>query len=490
MKKYTVKIISLFLCMCIIAGFSLHREMFASAETLPEVSSPSVIAVSAESGKVLFSSGTDIKQPAGVITKLMTAVVVMEQADLEGDLVPSSKEMVTVGAEINTLPSGVRRAGLDVGEEISVQNLLYAMLLHGGDDAAIALAAYFGRKALGGSPSIMYEYDKVAVDYFVTLMNDKAKKLGLSGSLFLNPCGYTQEGHYATAADAAKIGVEFAQYEYLCKITSTLYLQYEDWSSRLNGRTDLRYWESMNPFIDSEDAYYDADCKGLAADSTGIAVLVERNGFGVIVIAMNTALSRASADAQQVIDYAYNNYVMYRPVEEGMFICEQYVENAMDASNEHVTVCATASDAYLTKAEDVDKYTFERRFRESYYQPTVENLSETYLCLEAPIVKGDILGTMDIYFDGDYVDTVTLYAGETVEAYRVLIETRVLSWWQKLGVSNIIYIVVVATFLALIVIFIIKIKRNLQMMRAAKRKYKIGKRAKGSVQSNKYQKKL
>ena len=171
-------------------------------------------------------------------------------------------------------------------------------------------------------------------------------------------------------------------------------------------------------------------------------------------------------------------------------MCEEYVENAMDASNEHVTVCGTASDAYLSKAEDVDKYTFERRFRESYYQPTVESLSETYLCLEAPIVKGDVLGTMDIYFDGDYVDTVTLYAGETVEAYRVLIETRVLSWWQKLGVSNIIYIVVVATFLALIVIFIIKIKRNLQMMRAAKRKYKIGKRAKGSVQSNKYQKKL
>lgn len=54
MKKYTVKIISLFLCMCIIAGFSLHREMFASAETLPEVSSASVIAVSAEAAKFCF----------------------------------------------------------------------------------------------------------------------------------------------------------------------------------------------------------------------------------------------------------------------------------------------------------------------------------------------------------------------------------------------------------------------------------------------------
>lgn len=241
------------------------------------------------------------------------------------------------------------------------------------------------------------------------------------------------------------------------------------------GSTDLRYWESMNPFIDSRMLTTMQTAKVWRQILRELAVLVERNGFGVIVIAMNTALSRASADAQQVIDYAYNNYVMYRPVEEGMFICEQYVENAMDASNEHVTVCATASDAYLTKAEDVDKYTFERRFREAYYQPTVESLSEIYLCLEAPIVKGDVLGTMDIYFDGDYVDTVTLYAGETVEAYRVLIETRVLSWWQKLGVSNIIYIVVVATFLALIVIFIIKIKRNLQMMRRQRENTKLAK---------------
>ena len=91
MKKYTVKIVSLFLCACIAACFPLWGEVYAGAETLPEVSSPSVIAVSAENGKVLFSHGTDIKQPAGVITKLMTAVVVMEQADLEVEYGKKSK---------------------------------------------------------------------------------------------------------------------------------------------------------------------------------------------------------------------------------------------------------------------------------------------------------------------------------------------------------------------------------------------------------------
>ncbi len=145
----------------------------------PAVGMASGILVDAESRKILWSKEPDVPRPPASLTKVVTALVVLERTRLD--------DSVTYTAEARAAPGGKIRA--EIGWTFTVGDLLWALLLHSGNDAAVALAQ-------AASP------DGTEAG-FVRLMNERARALGATASTFQNSHGYDQPGHLSTARDLA-----------------------------------------------------------------------------------------------------------------------------------------------------------------------------------------------------------------------------------------------------------------------------------------------
>ena len=143
------------------------------------VSAKRAYVLDAVSGRVLFERNSDERSLIASTTKIMTALVVCEQCNVL-DRMRISKE--AVGIEGSSMY-------LQEGEVLTLQELLYGLMLSSGNDAAVALAIYCGG----------------TVEGFAELMNDKARNLGLTGTHFENPNGLDSPGHYSTARDLGKL---------------------------------------------------------------------------------------------------------------------------------------------------------------------------------------------------------------------------------------------------------------------------------------------
>jgi D-alanyl-D-alanine carboxypeptidase (penicillin-binding protein 5/6) len=151
----------------------------ADASIVPDLSAPSAMLADLDSGQVLFEKDARSQRPIASLTKIMTALLVLERSD--------PAEIVTVGEDA-AIPEddrpGISALGLETGEQIGVQDLLYALLLQSANDAAVALADH-----LSGSES-----------RFVKQMNARARELGMPRTRFRSPNGLDDRG-YSTARD-------------------------------------------------------------------------------------------------------------------------------------------------------------------------------------------------------------------------------------------------------------------------------------------------
>ena len=157
----------------------LLLSLVASMVPMQATSAQAEVVVEQSTGRVLWEKNADAELPMASTTKIMTALCVLERADLQ--------EVVTITEEM----SGIEGSSmyLEAGEELTVEQLLYGLMLRSGNDAATALAMH-----VGGS-----------VEGFVEMMNDKAEALGLEQTHFVNPHGLPAEGHYTTAKELAVI---------------------------------------------------------------------------------------------------------------------------------------------------------------------------------------------------------------------------------------------------------------------------------------------
>lgn len=146
---------------------------------LPGVDAQAAAVVDVESGRLLYSKMGDKSLPIASLTKIMTAIVAIENGRLSDSVKVSKTAFGKEGSSIY----------LKLGQEMSLQHMLYGLMLRSGNDAATAIAEH-----VGGS-----------VDGFVYLMNMKAEELGLSQTHFANPHGLDAKDHYASANDVAKL---------------------------------------------------------------------------------------------------------------------------------------------------------------------------------------------------------------------------------------------------------------------------------------------
>jgi len=187
-KKFSI-IFLVFLIFFFQAGL-----LFAQEDDLT-ITAFSGVLVDGETGRILWEKNSNTKRPMASTTKMMTAVLAIENVSLN-DVVTTS----TLAAD-----AGEAEMYLSPGEKITVERILYGVLLKSGNDAAVALAEH-----VGGS-----------VEGFMKMMNEKAEILGAKRTHFLNPTGLEQEGHYSTAGDLALIARYCLQNEKFAEIVAT-----------------------------------------------------------------------------------------------------------------------------------------------------------------------------------------------------------------------------------------------------------------------------
>ena len=195
------KLFSILLCLTLV--FTMAPVTVQAQTVWPEnvsIESEGGIVMDADTGTVLYGKNIHKTYYPASITKILTALIVLEECELD--------EMVTFSHNaVYNVEAGSSSAGLDEGDVLSVKDCLYALLLKSANEAANALAEH-----VGGT-----------VEGFAEIMNEKAASLGCQDSHFANPSGLNDPEHYVSAYDMALIGKAALQNETFVEINSTLY---------------------------------------------------------------------------------------------------------------------------------------------------------------------------------------------------------------------------------------------------------------------------
>ncbi len=187
------------------------------------------------------------------ITKLFTAYVALQHLDPD--------RVLTLGQEVNIVPSDSSLAYLKKGQKISVAYLVEAMMLRSGADAAYALAVAAARECSGDASMGI----QASLRYFVNMMNETAAEQGMTGTHFVNPDGYHDSDHYTTSRDLIKIGQLALDNDLIRQYAATL----QERLTYSNG--DYAVWNNTNDLIDPTSEYFHADAIGLKTGHTASA---------------------------------------------------------------------------------------------------------------------------------------------------------------------------------------------------------------------------
>ena len=318
-------------------------------------SAAAAILVDADSGRVLYEQNADARMLIASTTKIMTALVAIREGDLS--------DVVTVKREA-TLTEGSSMY-LKEGEQLTLETLLYGLMLCSGNDAAVAIADH-----VGGSQKV-----------FVKLMNETAHELGMESSSFANPNGLDAEDHYSTARDMAKLACAAVQNETLLRIASTQ-------SVTIGGRTMTNHNKLLR-YVDG--------CLGLKTGYTRAAgrTLVscaERRGQRLVAVTLQDG--NDWADHEALYDYGFSTYPAHRAAVLGKVLCQAPVKNGLRAS---IPLVAAESFSWpLAEGETLDM--------------TVELDTP----LTAPVSAGRRAGEAVFSLNGREVGRIGLLCGEAV----------------------------------------------------------------------------
>ncbi|MDD6022984.1 MAG: D-alanyl-D-alanine carboxypeptidase [Oscillospiraceae bacterium] len=320
-----------------------------------EVSAKSALLMDGDTGQVLYEKNADEKSLIASTTKIMTAFVTLEEADLSEVVVIPPE---AVGIEGSSMY-------LRAGEELTVEQLLYGMMLVSGNDAAVALALHVG----GG------------IEEFANLMNRKAEELHLRNSHFANPNGLDSEENYASARDLGHLAAAALQNEDFRRIVSTRAFRCGD-----------RYLTNHNKLLWQYDGAMGVKTGFTKRAGRILVGSAERNGRRLISVTISDPSDWS--DHSAMLDYGFSMYQDSTVVEQG-----QTLGTVPVMSGERDSVPVTAGEpitCYLLPGEE----------------KTVQLNLPAFLY--APVEAGARLGTGEVYIGAMYIGEVPLLAGGEV----------------------------------------------------------------------------
>ena len=384
---------------------SLTATLFAAAEepTLPEdpdIQAKAALLVDANTGAIVYAKNEHQELYPASLTKIMTALLVVEAID-KGQL--SLDQEVTTSSTIESLDTDGSTANIKPGEIMTVEQLLYCMLVVSANEACVILA-----EAVSGS-----------VDAFVDQMNEKAQALGCENTHFVNPTGLHDSQHYTSAWDLYLITKEALTHKDFVRISDT-----GDITLPATNLHEARALHSTNYLISvwRSRGYINKNAHGIKTGSTSEAghCLVSSAAKGSLsFISVVLGCDRLTLEdgeirtmsfyeTNRLFQWGFDNF-SYKTI----LTADEYPkEVAVSLSKiDHVTV-HPARDVEILMPNDLEPEDLER---------TITLNSDP---VEAPITTGDKLGTIQLSYQG------TVYATEDLLALNDVEASRLLTFWR------------------------------------------------------------
>ena len=354
----------------------LFIPMTAAAKPLEDgqpmtLTSPAAILAETATGAIIFEKNADERREVASITKLMTALLVLEALD-RGDV------QLTDSVQVSQNAAAMKgsQALLDANATYSLEDLLRTTIMASANDSAVALAEY-----LCGSE-----------EAFVTRMNARAKELGMDNTNYVNCTGYPKDGQYTTARDVCTLCCEVARHPRYTTYSAV----WLDTLTHPGGRvTDLTNTNRLVRFYQG--------CDGFKTGSTDaakycLAATAEKNGMRLVAIVLGTPVSQTRFDeARAMLDYGFANYQRIAVANKGDLLGESLPVHGGAADS--VDLALGGGLSMLLKNGQQSGLKLELSLPEY---------------ADAPVAKDDVLGTVNVLLDGQIIAKLNCVAAADV----------------------------------------------------------------------------
>jgi len=324
------------------------------------------ILIEAETGTVLYEKNADKRVPIASVTKIMTLLLAMEAID---NNVISMSDIITISETAASM--GGSQAYMEVGEQLSMEEILKSVVVASANDGAVALAEH-----ISGS-----------IGAFVELMNQKATSLGMTNTLFLNPTGLDDaQDPYSSARDVAIMSRELLKYPLILNYTTI-------WTDSIrNGKFSLANTNKLIRFY--------PNANGLKTGSTSkakycLSASAKRNDMQLISVILGADSSNDRfSGAKSLLDYGFATYAFYSP--------EKYTPDKIrvwGGTAQYITPKLDLN-GLLTNKSDINKITTK---------------VELETDLIAPVDKNQVVGKYTFYLGDEILKEIPIFANESVE---------------------------------------------------------------------------
>ncbi|ACB83651.1 D-alanyl-D-alanine carboxypeptidase family protein [Natranaerobius thermophilus] len=365
-KKVIITLIFLLMINTFTVSDVTAKQLYPQEFETPEIEAETAVLMEFESGKVLYDQEMHRQMHPASTTKIMTALLLIENASLREQVVVSENAFGTDGSSMY----------LNLDEKITTRDLLYGLMVRSANDAAVAIAEY-----VAGS-----------VENFADMMNSRAKELGAKNTNFKNPHGLTEENHKTTAYDLGVIAREALKNPKFRSVASTRRITL-DWPEE---EDEDRLLVNRNELL--------ADYPGALGVKTGytrsanqtFVAAAERDGMTLIAVVLSTSRNRLFEDAKELLDFGFEAFEQVEIFEQNDVITSTEVEN----SNQELELIVEESLSL-----PIPKMATEIEQR--------VDLEEQLL--KAPIEEGEQVGSLDLLLEEEEIVSVPLYTKEDVE---------------------------------------------------------------------------
>ncbi len=285
----------------------LPKQPADSLEGAPFVSCDAWTIVDAADGREIAGKDSAVRRDFASTTKMMTAWLVAELASRKPEVL---NETLTMSVRADETRGST--ADLRSGEQVTINDALYGLMLPSGNDMSVALAEHFGnRVARDEATATAAAASQDPLEQFVAVMNAEAASLGMSETHYINPHGMTDKDHLSTAIDLSRLARKMLNNELLKKVTSTR--QYGTTVTGIAGYQRNVMWKNTNELLGIEG--FDGvktgttDQAGACLVSTG-----ERDGRRLIIVVLGSAASEARyTDSRNLYRWAWKELVVVKP---------------------------------------------------------------------------------------------------------------------------------------------------------------------------------
>ncbi|MBO5008544.1 MAG: D-alanyl-D-alanine carboxypeptidase [Clostridia bacterium] len=326
-----------------------------------ETSAKAAIVIEAEQGSVIYEKNSSQRLTMASTTKIMTAICAIEEGNPEQKVKIAPEAVGVEGSSIY----------LKHGEELTLKELVYGLMLNSGNDAAVAIAC-----AVSGD-----------VKSFAQLMNKKAKEIGVKNTQFKNPNGLDEEGHYTTAADLAAITAYGLKNDDFRKIVST-------YQTTITGNEEApkRFLTNHNKLLKRYEG-----CIGVKTGFTkksGRCLVSAAERDGVTLVAVTLSAPDDWTDHTNMLNYGFERVHSKTMAEKGEPLTELIVKNGVKDS-----VDILCESDFSVAAVDGKRYV--TRFKSPG-------------SVDAPVEKGETVGIVEMYMDDKLIGTVPAVTADSV----------------------------------------------------------------------------